>query len=249
MQTEKQMLEQPIHAVNQDKVLDPLGDGISEIRLLGAMGSDLDVVNDARVSFANKKTELDERDKKLIRYLIKERHTSPLRGIVFKFEIHMPLYIARQWYKHHVASSYKDDQDGWNEISFRYVDATGNHNQFYIPTTFNAQSENNRQAAAGPIADQEAARAVYEKAIQATQKAYEDLRALGVCRQEARGILPAALYTRVRWTVSAQAVLWFVQLRVASGAQTEIQKYAQAIRELVSPIIPETIAAFDEFGF
>jgi len=242
--------ENIIPSLDANKVLDPLGDGISEIRLVQVMGSDLDVVNDARASFNQKKDSIDERDRKLIRFLIKERHTSPLRGIVFKFEVRMPLYIARQWYKHHVASSYKEEQDGWNEASYRYLDASGEHADFYIPQVFHFQSEDNRQAAAGDFSAQEHEKAleVYQKALASCKEAYDELRKLGVCKQEARGILPACAYTRARWTVSAHALLWFLQLRTAQGAQFEIQKYSKALRELVMPYIPETIAAFDEFG-
>ena len=168
VEVEKNIQTNPIiQSLDPHRLMDPLQDGISELRLVQVMGSDLDVVNDARASFNRKRDVIDERDRQLIRFLIKERHTSPLRGIVFKFEMKMP---------------------------------------------------------------------------------YEDLRKLGVCKQEARGILPACVYTRVRWTVSAHALLWFVQLRSAEGAQTEIQKYSNALRELVMPYIPETIAAFDEFG-
>ena len=251
VEVEKNIQTNPIiQSLDPHRLMDPLQDGISELRLVQVMGSDLDVVNDARASFNRKRDVIDERDRQLIRFLIKERHTSPLRGIVFKFEMKMPLYIARQWYKHHVASSYKEEQDGWNEASYRYLDASGENADFYTPPVFHYQSESNRQASAGnlPSDEDKKAQEIYEQALAATNKAYEDLRKLGVCKQEARGILPACVYTRVRWTVSAHALLWFVQLRSAEGAQTEIQKYSNALRELVMPYIPETIAAFDEFG-
>jgi thymidylate synthase (FAD) len=79
--------------------IDPLQDGKSKIELISYMGSDLDVVNDARASFEKSSQQLNEKDKKLINYLIKHEHTSPFRGVVFKFKIKAPLYICRQWWK------------------------------------------------------------------------------------------------------------------------------------------------------
>lgn len=101
--------------------LDPLGDGKSSLRLLDSMGNSLSVVNDARQSFAAESAEWTERDGKLLRYLAKHHHTSPFRGVVFKWSVKAPLFIARQWWKHTVASTFVDDQLGWNEKVFATV--------------------------------------------------------------------------------------------------------------------------------
>ena len=77
--------------------IDPLNDGKSKIELIDCMGNDLSIVNDARASFAKTSDELNEKDVKLINYLIKHEHTSPFRGVVFKFKVKAPLYICRQW--------------------------------------------------------------------------------------------------------------------------------------------------------
>ena len=90
--------------------LDPLGDGKSSLRLLDSMGNSLSVVNDARQSFDAESTEWTERDGKLLGYLAKHHHTSPFRGVVFKWSVKAPLFIARQWWKHTVASTFVDDQ-------------------------------------------------------------------------------------------------------------------------------------------
>jgi thymidylate synthase (FAD) len=129
--------------------IDPLGDGKSSLRLLDSMGNSLSVVNDARQSFAGESAEWTERDGKLLRYLAKHHHTSPFRGVVFKWSVKAPLFIARQWWKHTVASTFVDDQLGWNEKSFRYCAA--DEAEFYIPIEFLQQSEDNRQASAGPL--------------------------------------------------------------------------------------------------
>jgi thymidylate synthase ThyX len=96
-------------------ILDPLNDGKSKLELIDHMGNDLSVVNDARASFEKESETLTERDEKLIRYLIKHQHTSPFRGVVFKFKVKAPLFCCRQWWKHVMASNHNDEQMGWNE--------------------------------------------------------------------------------------------------------------------------------------
>lgn len=76
---------------------DPLKDNKSRIELIDSMGNDLSIVNDARASFDKASVNLSEKDIKLINYLIKHEHTSPFRGVVFKFKVKAPLYICRQW--------------------------------------------------------------------------------------------------------------------------------------------------------
>ncbi|MGL5077724.1 MAG: FAD-dependent thymidylate synthase, partial [Waterburya sp.] len=111
---------------------DPLDDGKSYIKLVDFMGGDLAIVNDARTSFDRESVKLTEKDIKLINYLIKHKHYSPLRSTVFKFKVKAPLFICRQWFKHTVASSFTESQDSWNEKSFRYTDLSEDA-EFYIP--------------------------------------------------------------------------------------------------------------------
>jgi thymidylate synthase (FAD) len=190
--------------------LDPLGDGKSALCLLDSMGNSLSVVNDARQSFAAESTEWTDRDGKLLRYLAKHHHTSPFRGVVFKWSVKAPLFIARQWWKHAVASTFVDDQLGWNEKSFRYCAA--DEAEFYIPTEFLQQSDNNRQASAGPLAskDQPLAFAQYAQAVEACKQAYAGLLLMGVSKEQARAVLPSALYTQFVWTCSLQALFHFI---------------------------------------
>ena len=164
-------------------MLDPLGDGKSALRLLDSMGNSLSVVNDARQSFAAESTEWTERDGKLLRYLAKHHHTSPFRGVVFKWSVKAPLFIARQWWKHTVASTFVDDQLGWNEKSFRYCAA--DEAEFYIPIEFLQQSEDNRQASAGPLPSrsQSLAFAQYAQAVEACKQAYAGLLLTGVSKE------------------------------------------------------------------
>lgn len=229
--------------------LDPLGDGKSSLRLLDSMGNSLSVVNDARQSFDAESAEWTERDGKLLGYLAKHHHTSPFRGVVFKWSVKAPLFIARQWWKHTVASTFVDDQLGWNEKSFRYCAA--DEAKFYIPTEFLQQSEDNRQASAGALAADKQSLALmqYVRALHACQTAYEGLLLTGVSKEQARAILPSALYTSFVWTCSLQALFHFISLRIGHGAQGEIVAYAKALLELGRPVAPEAFDAFAENNY
>ncbi|MGF1536530.1 MAG: FAD-dependent thymidylate synthase [Elainellaceae cyanobacterium] len=91
------MVSTQITSASEDLLKDPLGDGKSRMHLVSSMGSDLDVVNDARASFERVSDELSEKDIKLLNYLAAHQHTSPFRGVVFKFKVKAPLFVARQW--------------------------------------------------------------------------------------------------------------------------------------------------------
>lgn len=225
--------------------IDPLKDGKSLVALIDSMGNSLSVVNDARQSFDNRKEQWDEKDEKLLNYLAREHHTSPFRGVVFKWQVKAPLFVARQWWKHTIASTYVDDQLGWNEKSFRYCSAEDA--QFYMPDQFLGQAESNRQASAGPVgaSEQSRARLFYVQGVATAKAAYEELIAMGVSKEQARAILPPAMYTSFVWTCSLQALLHFIGLRIGKGAQSEIVAYAEALLELARPIAPEAFAAFE----
>jgi thymidylate synthase (FAD) len=224
---------------------DPLNDGKSKIELIDSMGNDLSIVNDARASFEKSSDLLDEKDIKLINYLIKHQHTSPFRGVVFKFKVKAPLYLCRQWWKHVIASNHNDEQLGWNEKSFRYV-AIDDRNEFYLPQTFRKQSKNNKQATIGSLESElnNQAIAIYQEQCENSYQAYTKLLDLGVGREQARGVLIPSVYTSWVWTVSLQALLNFIELRIGAGAQTEIGAYAQAIVELIEPIVPIAMEAW-----
>ena len=168
---------------------------------------------------------------------------------MFKWAVKAPLFVARQWWKHTIASTYVDDQLGWNEKSFRYCSA--DQAEFYIPREFAKQSESNRQASDGVLAasDQLLALGQYVRALEACRQAYEGLLLTGVSKEQARGILPAALYSSFVWTCSLQALFHFISLRVGHGAQSEITAYAKALLVLGRDVAPEAFDAFAENNY
>lgn len=227
---------------------EPLGKG-SKIQMIDFMGGDLAVVNDARASFENESLEFNEKDAKLLKYLIKHEHWSPFRGSAFKFKVAAPLYICRQWFKHIVASTHIEEQFQWNEKSMRYVEAV-DPEQYYVPDVFRLQSSNNKQATCGELDQQanEEARLSYEVACKMSYEVYRDLIDTGVGREQARGVLDPAFYTSWTWTASLQALLNFIYLRQGKGAQSEISLYATAILRLLEPFVPKTVEYWNEIN-
>lgn len=219
------------------------------ITLVDNMGSDLTIVNAARVSFDKEVSEFTEKDEKLIDYLIKHKHDSTLRHCVMTFEVYAPLMVARQWYKHAVGSAHLEEQFGWNETSRRYI--TENE-EFYIPsiTQWRAAAENKKQGSGLPVDPSIGAEytQTLRKLVQEGYTAYQEALEAGIAPEQARLLLPAnALYVRWRWTVSLNGALHFLALRLDNNAQWEIQQYAKAMEELMLPYYPVAIRAFREY--
>jgi len=229
---------------DENKTIYLYGDGIGKVQLIESYGSDKSVVNSARVSFGKHKEELDERDKKLINYLIKHRHTSTLEhcGITFKFVV--PLYVRSQHHRHRTWS--------YNEISRRYTDV---NIQFYEPKVFRTQHKTNRQASnaedlinpvlsCGSDCDE-----MVMLHHQMSLDLYDRMMSAGVCREQARGVLPQNLYTEYYGTCSLLNALKFISLRSHEGAQWEIRKVAEAMLEILEDLYPVTIAAYKEHNW
>ena len=214
---------------NLEKSIEPLKDGIGSVELVRVSGSDVDVVNAARVSYGKFVTEVSERDGKLIRYLIKHKHTSPFEHNQFSFRIKCPMFVARQWMRHRMNS--------YNEISYRYVKAPL---EFYVPPQWRGQDPKNRQASLGSFEDTQLIE-TYKKSIEVCVQTYEELLASGVCRELARGVLPLCTYTQFIFTCNLQSLMHFMRLRLHEGAQYEIQMYARALLKLALPHFPVSL--------
>lgn len=218
------------------------------VRLVDTLGDDLSIVNAARVSYDKESNEFTERDAKLIKFLLREKHTSPFRHAALTFEVYAPLFVARQWWKYAVASSHVDEQNGWNESSRRYITED---EKFYIPLPheWRSKPENSKQGSGDPV-DEEIGEKYFNMLCQAVvdgTEAYHKAMDDGIAPEIARLFLPAyGMYVRWRWTVSLQGVLTFLDQRLEHDAQYEIQKYAQAVLELTREAYPETVAMLYE---
>lgn len=229
-----------------EKTIDLYGDGIGKVEYVEHMGSDLTVVNSARVSFGVHKNELEDRDRKLIKYLIEHRHTSTLEHNLITLRFKVPIFVRSQHHRHRTWS--------YNEISRRYTDSGI---EFYQPPEFRTQHKSNRQASNAQDLIDPLLTGLYDfKNISASlevKKHHEKSLALfnalieaGVCREQARGVLPMNLYTEYYGTCNLSNLLKFIDLRTHEGAQWEIQKVAQACLEIASDLFPETLKSFQE---
>jgi len=210
------------------------------IELVDKLGDDLTPVNAARVSFDGFSESFSDKDKKLSKYLIKHKHFSPFRHQHCMFIIKAPEFVMRQWYKHVVGiettSTHPTKDHAWNEISGRYVP----YEDFYEPSDFRKQSNDNKQASEGLIDDQKMAKRLWQEAQNTSISNYEKMLDLGMAKEQARSILPLTVYTKVWWTASFQSIMNFIELRDEATSQIEIQEYAKALKEIMMETFPET---------
>lgn len=216
------------------------------INTLDVMGSDLTVVNSARVSFDKSVDVLEDRDCSLIDYLIREKHDSVLRHCTMSFEVYAPLFVARQWWKHHVGATSVDDQNGWNESSRRYITEEP---EFYIPDYWRGPAVNKKQGSGAEvhidISDKYSE--TLEYFVSTGMNMYTQAMNDGICTEQARMFLPAySMYIRWRWTASLNALLHFCSLRLKEDAQWEIRQYAQALADQVVQYFPYTYEAWEK---
>lgn len=211
------------------------------VRLDEYMADDLSVVNSARVSFAVQKAEMDDRDKGLIRFLMRERHGTPFEHNSLRFHVRVPMFVAREWFRHRVSS--------FNEESARYHQLSAD---FYLPDPAAVRSQVGRPGAYTfePV-DEELAqetRSLMQETYDDLYRKYESLVEKGVAKEVARAILPVGIYTQFYWTVNARSLMNFLSLRNAPAAQYEIRVYAEAVESLWAQTMPITHESFVEFG-
>ncbi len=218
---------------NFRKVLDH-----GHVRLVESMGSDLSIVRNARVSYDAewRAGDDDGKDAKLLNYLLKNKHTSPFESCVFTFDVKAPIFIFRQWHRHRTWS--------FNEISARYAELP---EEFYVPeldqiTTQSATNKQMRTDLQHPQA-QDCANLIHST-NSASFAAYKAMIADGVPRELARSVLPVGTYSHMFATVDLHNLFHFLKLRLHSHAQYEIRVYAEAMLELIEPIVPVSVAAF-----
>lgn len=222
-----------------------ISDSKGYVKLIDSMGDLLTPVNAARVSFGVKKETLDNKDLKLINYLIKHKHTSPFEHNIVSFEFQVPLFVARQHMRHRTWS--------FNEISRRY---TKKDISFYQPNAFRTQHDTNRQASNNDLLNpvlsvvqgattnwETKASAALKRHVQDSLKLYHNMLDSNICKEQARMVLPQNLYTTYIGTCNLSNLIKFIKLRDHEGAQEEIRQVAIACREIVQQLWPEIIEA------
>lgn len=220
------------------------------VELKQFMGEDVKTqVNAARASFGVEIEEVTDRDRKLFKTCARDGHTSTMEHNVFTFAFKVPLFVARQHMRHRTWS--------FNEISRRYTDK---NLDFYLPSLFRKQSSSNRQASligsehdpllftvSGEYLDYDySASEVLRKHVDESLKLYESMILNGICREQARMVLPQNLYTYYWGTVNLNNFFKFYELRNHPGAQVEIQEMASACYELLQEVIPETLEIYSQ---
>ena len=192
------------------------------------MGTDLTVVNAARVSFGKQKEEISEGDKKLIGFLAKHGHWSPFAHCSVQFHIEAPVFVARQLVKHQVGLS-------WNEISRRYVDTNV---EFYEVDKWRGRAEDKKQGSEGEIEQQglcDFAKTLIENLA---LENYNKLLKAGVAPEQARMILPQSMMTEWYWSGTLYAFARVCNLRCAQDAQYETRIVANLIDEECGKLFP-----------
>lgn len=204
-----------------------LGDTIGYVSLITHMGNDLSVVNAARVSYAKNSPQFTEKDAKLIRYLMRNKHGTPFEHIQFQFRVRAPLFVVHQWQRHRISS--------YNEESARYVDMRPD---FYTPRVDRVDL--------GLLGD-ESLRDMREH-WHRSFALYTRFLERGMSKELARTVLPVSLYKEFWWSVNARALMNFLMLRNDEHAQWEIRKYATDLEYIFGKVCPGVAEAFAENG-
>jgi thymidylate synthase (FAD) len=206
--------------------------GLEEyVQLLDSFGDDLTVVNAARVSFDKESMTMEPRDQKLIKYLADHNHISPFFHPQLRFRLKMPIYVAREWFRHTVGFAR-------NEVSRRYVDDLPT---FYLPSVEDMRERdvNLKQGSkATPIEEAAHYRDLMKKFHRQAENLYAELLEAKLAPEVARGVLPQSMYTEFIETGSLSAYSRLCKLRMDPHAQAEIRAYAGAVSELIEKRFP-----------
>lgn len=201
------------------------------VKYIGHWGDDLSPLEAARMSTGNPTGEDPGKDARLRRYLWDHRHLSPFEFSELILEVQCPIFVARQWFRHRTFS--------YNEFSGRYAEMDLG---YWGPEAFRAQGGANKQAGTGglDLEAQEQAGSVYSAALHRAEEAYRELLAIGVCREQARAVLPLATMTRFRVKGNLRNWFHFLRERLDAAAQDEIRSEAEEVARIIRGIWPET---------
>jgi len=202
------------------------------VKLLDVMGTDEDIVDAARISYDRRG---ESEDRALIRYLLRHSHSTPFEMAVLKFEVKMPIFVARQWVRHRTASI--------NEMSARYTELPA---EMFVPEVAARQSSENKQGRAGKLSDGKLKFEI-QSSNDESYVAYEYLLKEDVAREIARGVLPLNIYTKFIWKMDLHNLMHFLKLRLDPHAQKEIRDYAEVIERMVAVQFPMAYEAFVDY--
>lgn len=205
-----------------------------EVSLIGSYGSDLEVVNAARVSFNKQASTMSEPDRRLINYLAKHKHHSPFNHVFLSFRVTAPIFVARQLVKHKFLP--------WNEVSRRYVD---DEPAFYFPDSWRAKADNVKQGSSEEAIDEQKTLG-FDLHIEDSLAQYTYLLSIGTCPEQARMVLPQNTMTEWVWSGTLGAFLDMLVLRLDPHTQRETQEVAKAIAVYVKNLFPVSYAAYLE---
>ena len=195
-----------------------------EVKVIDVMGTDLTVVNEARVSFKKEHIKFDyEKDEKLIKYLATHDHWSPFGHCSMQFHVKAPIFVARQLVKHQVGLV-------WNEVSRRYVD---DEPEFYTPKRWRLKADNKKQGSSDETIEYN-----IDGSIMFVKQTYENLLKAGVAPEMARMVLPQNLYTEWYWSGTLMAFARVCNLRCAKDTQWETRQIADMIDYESSKLFP-----------
>ena len=195
-----------------------------EVTYIDHMGSDLSVVNAARVSFGKTHKAMTEGDTKLIHYLAKHKHMSPFGHAFASFHVKAPIFVARQLVKHKFLR--------WNEISRRYVD---DDPEFYIPDQWRGRADDKKQGSGTALADQDIHIGTTQRIV---FMLYESMLKKGVCPEQARMVLPQNTMTEWYWSGSLDAFADMCNLRCKEDTQFETSQAAQCVSQGMKNLFP-----------
>ena len=202
-----------------------------QAELLNYFGNDLMVVNAARVSYGKSKDDIDQKDEKLINFLVEHKHVAPFRHAQLQFRVECPIFVERQLFKHQVGMSA-------NSISGRYVDFSDN---YFTVKSLRKQSKSSKQGSEGEL-DRPDLIEKMNNLVEQSSQLYKDLCDAGVAKEQARIILPLCLETQFIWTGSLLAFMHFWGLRLKNDTQEETRLLALDMLNLVKNIDGEPFA-------
>lgn len=227
----------PKTLIDTVKILD-----YGHVALENVLGSDLSIINSARVSFDQQSDELGDAEHGLINFLMRNKHGTPFEAVVFSFDVKLPIFVMREWIRHRIGS--------FNEMSGRYTELPS---EYYIPAQDHIRTQVGKPGnyTFEPITDHQDTVWVQHVMETSQRLAFDTYHAMlnrGIAKEVARMVLPVGTYTRMKWVVNLRSLLNFLSLRNHEQAQREIRDFAVAVEAAAKLHVPITFEAFEKNG-